>query len=81
MSKFYYTAIMLNGSKTRGTIEADNIREARTQLKARKLKIVNIKERNESSLFTPKKRSKKIKADAISHFCRQFSIIKFKEFK
>ena len=75
MSKFNYTAIMLNGSKTRGLIEADNIRDARTQLKARKLKVVDIKERSESSLFAPRKRSKKLKADAISHFCRQFAII------
>jgi len=75
MSKFNYTAIMLNGSKTRGLIEAENLREARTQLKARKLRIVDIKERKESSLFSSKKSSKKLKADAISHFCRQFSII------
>ena len=58
MSKFNYTAIMLNGSKTRGLIEADNIRDARTQLKARKLKVVDIKERSESSLFAPRKKVK-----------------------
>ena len=75
MSKFNYTAIMLNGSKTRGLIEAEDIREARNQLKARKLKIVDIKERKESSLFSSKKSNKKLKADAISHFCRQFAII------
>ena len=75
MSKFNYTAIMLNGSKTRGLIEAEDIREARNQLKAKKLRIIDIKERKESSLFSSKKSNKKLKADAISHFCRQFAII------
>lgn len=74
MNKFVYTAIMVNGSKTKGTIEAKSLGEAREQLKAKKLRIVDIKQKTEST-FNIKQRGKKLKADAISHFCRQFSII------
>ena len=74
MSKFSYTAIMVNGSKTKGTIEAQNLNDARLQLKGKKLRVVEIKEKVETSLFTRKK-EKKLKADAVSHFCRQFAII------
>ena len=31
MSKFSYTAIMLNGSKTKGVIEAGNLSDSRNQ--------------------------------------------------
>ena len=58
MSKFSYTAIMVNGSKTKGTIEAQNLNDARLQLKGKKLRVVEIKERVETSLFTRKKEKK-----------------------
>lgn len=74
MSKFSYTAIMLNGSKTKGIIEAKNLGDARQQLKTKKLRIVDLKEKKEST-FVSKGRKKKLKADSISHFCRQFAII------
>ncbi|MGL5693981.1 MAG: type II secretion system F family protein [Peptostreptococcaceae bacterium] len=74
MNKFSYTAIMINGSKTVGVIEARDMFDAKNQLKAKKLRVVDIKERKEVNLFNKKKR-KKLKADAISHFCRQFAII------
>lgn len=74
MNKFSYTAIMINGSKTSGIIEARDMFDAKKQLKSKKLRVIDIKERNEVNLFN-KKRSKKLKPDAISHFCRQFAII------
>ena len=74
MKKFSYTAIMINGSKTKGVIEAKDLNDAKMQLKGKKLRIVDIKEKSEGSLFTVKS-NKKLKADTISHFCRQFSII------
>ena len=49
MVKFSYTAIMVNGSKTKGIIEANNLVEARNQLKSKKLRIVDIKEKKEKS--------------------------------
>lgn len=74
MVKFSYTAIMVNGSKTKGIIEANNLVEARNQLKSKKLRIVDIKEKNDNT-FSTRKKGKKLKPDTISHFCRQFSII------
>lgn len=75
MSKFSYTAIMLNGSKTKGVIEAKNLADARAQLKSKKLRIVELKEKKETTLFRSNNKRKKLKADSISHFCRQFAII------
>ena len=65
---------MVNGSKTKGIIEANNLVEARNQLKSKKLRIVDIKEKNDNT-FSTRKKGKKLKPDTISHFCRQFSII------
>ena len=55
MVKFSYTAIMVNGSKTKGIIEANNLVEARNQLKSKKLRIVDIKEKNDNTFSTRKK--------------------------
>jgi type IV pilus assembly protein PilC len=75
MSKFNYTAIMLNGSKTKGFIEAGDLSDARNQLKVKKLRIVDLKEKKDFTLFNKNGKKKRLKADAISHFCRQFAII------
>ena len=75
MNEFSYVAIMLNGSKTKGVIEAKDLTDARLQLKSKKLRIVEIKEKKEVFSFTSKNKRKKLKAYAISHFCRQFAII------
>lgn len=75
MNEFSYVAMMLNGSKTRGVIEAKDMYDARRQLKSKKLRVINIKEKRESFSFKNRKDKKKLKADAISHFCRQFAII------
>ena len=75
MNEFSYVAMMLNGSKTRGVIEAKDMYDARRQLKSKKLRVIDIKEKRESFSFKNRKDKKKLKADAISHFCRQFAII------
>lgn len=75
MNKFSYVAIMLNGTKTKGTIEAKDLADARLQLKSKKLRIVEIKEKKEVTSLGNKNKRKKLKSDAISHFCRQFAII------
>lgn len=75
MIKFSYSAIMLNGSRTKGIIEAKDLADARNQLKSKKLRIVELKEKKEITYFNNKNRRKKLKSDSISHFCRQFAII------
>ncbi len=75
MNEFSYVAIMLNGSKTKGIIEAKDLAEARHQLKSKKLRVIEIKEKKEILSFKNRNKRKKLKADAISHFCRQFAII------
>lgn len=75
MNEFSYVAMMLNGSKTKGVIEAKNISDARRQLKSKKLRVIDIKEKKEVFSLKGKNKRKKLKADSISHFCRQFAII------
>lgn len=75
MKTFKYEAINLSGKKTKGTIEANDFKEARKSLKDKKLKVLDIKEIHSTSLFKSKNKKKKLKSDQISHFCRQFSII------
>jgi type IV pilus assembly protein PilC len=75
MNKFSYIAIMLDGSKVKGVIEAKDLNEARTKIKLKKLQIIDIKENKSSGFFNKSKKGRKIKADTISHFCRQFAII------
>lgn len=75
MNKFTYIAIMSDGSKTKGIIEAKDLSEAREKLKAKKLRVVDIKQKTYLGLFKKDIKRKKLKSDAISHFCRQFAII------
>lgn len=75
MKIFKYEAINLSGKKTKGTIEANDFKEARKLLKDKKLKVLGIKESRSTSLFKSTNKKKKLKADQISHFCRQFAII------
>lgn len=75
MNNFSYVAIMLNGNKTKGTIEAKDLADARLQLKSKKLRVVEIKEKKEVISLGSRNKRKKLKSDAISHFCRQFAII------
>lgn len=75
MNEFSYTAMMLNGSKTKGVIEAKDISDARRQLRSKKLRVIDIKEKKEFFSLKNRNKRKKLKADSISHFCRQFAII------
>lgn len=75
MNKFTYIAIMSDGSKTKGIIEAKDLSEAREKLKSKKLRVVDIKQKTYLGLFKKDIKRKKLKSDAISHFCRQFAII------
>ena len=75
MNNFSYIALMLNGSKIKGTIQAKDLTDARKQLKAKKLRVIEIKEKKNITSFNNRNKKKKLKADSISHFCRQFAII------
>lgn len=76
MKNYKYTALMLNGKKSRGTITANDFNDARRKLKEKKIRVLELKEHKESSLFANRKSSKKkLKSDTISHFCRQYGII------
>ena len=76
MKEFKYTAIMLNGKRVSNTVMATDYTEAKKLLKEKKMRIIELKEKKVSTLFTSKKsKKKKLKSDQISHFCRQFGII------
>ena len=75
MKNFKYEAINLSGKKTKGIVEANDFKETRKLLKDKKLKVLDIKESHSTSLFKINSKKKKLKADQISHFCRQFAII------
>ena len=75
MNEFSYVAIMLDGSKAKGVIQAQNLSDARRQLKSKKLRVIEIKEKKESFSLKYRNKRKRLKADEISHFCRQFAII------
>lgn len=74
MKNYKYVAIMPSGKKTKGVITANDFNDARHRLREKKLRVLEIKEHTEGSLFT-KKSSKRLKADTVSHFCRQYGII------
>ena len=61
--------------RQRELLKLEDLSDARNQLKAKKLRIVDLKEKKDFTLFNKKGKKKRLKADAISHFCRQFAII------
>lgn len=75
MKKFNYNVINANGSKLKGLIEANDLNEAKRKLNAKKYKVIEIKEKNQSNLINFNTKRKELKLEGISHFCRQFSII------
>ncbi|HSQ88645.1 type II secretion system F family protein [Romboutsia sp.] len=75
MKNYKYTALMLNGKKTKGIISANDFNDARHRLKEKKIRPLEIKEHKQNSLFENKNSNKKLKSDTISHFCRQYAII------
>lgn len=75
MKNYKYTALMLNGKKTKGVITANDFNEARRRLKEKKIRVLELKEHTEGALLSKKDSKKRLKADTISHFCRQYGII------
>lgn len=75
MKNYKYTALMLNGKKAKGVITAKDFNDARRRLKEKKIRVLEIKEHTQGSLFNKKSSKKKLKADTVSHFCRQYGII------
>lgn len=75
MKKFSYTVINVNGNKIKGSIDAKDLNEAKSKLKSKKFKIIELKEKRQSELFSLAKNKKELKIGTISHFCKQFAII------
>ena len=75
MKSYKYSALMLNGKKIKGVITANDFNDARKQLREKKVRVLELKEDTERNLFTKKDSKKRLKADTISHFCRQYGII------
>lgn len=75
MKNYKYSALMLNGKKVKGVINANDFNDARQKLREKKLRVLELKEHTEGTLFKKRESKKKIKSDTISHFCRQYGII------
>ena len=75
MKNYKYIALMLNGKKIKGVISANDFNDARQKLREKKLRVLELKEHTEGTLFKKRESKKKIKSDTISHFCRQYGII------
>ena len=75
MKNYKYIALMLNGKKIKGVINANDFNDARQKLREKKLRVLELKEHTEGTLFKKRESKKKLKADTISHFCRQYGII------
>lgn len=75
MKNYKYIALMLNGKKVKGVISANDFNDARQKLREKKLRVLELKEHTEGTLFKKRESKKKIKSDTISHFCRQYGII------
>ena len=75
MKNYKYIALMLNGKKIKGVINANDFNDARQKLREKKLRALELKEHSEGTLFKKRESKKKIKSDTISHFCRQYGII------
>ena len=75
MKSYKYSGLMLNGKKIKGVITANDFNDARKQLREKNVRVLELKEHTEINLFTKKDSKKRLKADTISHFCRQYGII------
>lgn len=75
MKNFKYSAITIGLKKVNGILSANDLKEAKIALKEKNLKPIEIKETKiklqGKQLFS----KKKLRADVVSHFCRQFRII------
>ena len=75
MKNYKYSALMLNGKKIKGVIAANDFNDARKRLREKKVRVLELKEHTDGNLFAKRDSKKKLKADTISHFCRQYGII------
>ena len=75
MKNYKYSALMLTCKKVKGVIIANDFKDARQKLREKKLRVLELKEHTEGTLFKKRESKKKIKSDTISHFCRQYGII------
>lgn len=75
MKNYKYSALMLNGKKTKGVITANDFNDARKRLREKKVRVLELKEHTEGTLFAKRDSKKKLKSGTISHFCRQYGII------
>lgn len=75
MKNYKYSALMLIGKKIKGVIAANDFNDARKRLREKKVRVLELKEHTEGNLFAKRDSKKKLKADTISHFCRQYGII------
>lgn len=75
MKNYKYSALMLNGKKIKGVIAANDFNDARKRLREKKVRVLELKEHTDGNLFAKRDSKKKLKADTISHFCRQYEII------
>ena len=75
MKNYKYSALMLNGKKIKGVIAANDFNDARKRLREKKVRVLELKGHTDGNLFAKRDSNKKLKADTISHFCRQYGII------
>ncbi len=75
MKNFKYTAITTGSKKVNGIISADDLKEAKIALKEKNLRPIEIKETKSKLQGKQLFSKKKLRADVVSHFCRQFRII------
>jgi type IV pilus assembly protein PilC len=75
MKNFKYTAITTGSKKVNGIISADDLKEAKIALKEKSLRPIEIKETKSKLQGKQLFSKKKLRADVVSHFCRQFRII------
>ncbi len=75
MKNFKYTAITTGSKKVNGIISANDLKEAKIALKEKSLRPIEIKETKSKLQGKQLFSKKKLRADVVSHFCRQFRII------
>ena len=59
MKNYKYSALMLNGKKVKGVISANDFNDARQKLREKKLRVLELKEHTEGTLFKKENLRKK----------------------
>ena len=76
MRNFKYTAIKNNRDRITDVVQATDFNEAKSILRNRELRIIEIKEiKNKNLKFSINRKKRTLSAQQVSHFCRQFGII------